>query len=268
MPMPIDAPKYKLQLTESAADTQFFDHTKLGVIEIPDIKDMEHRMAPVFDQGSLGSCTGNAFVGALEYLENKKHDIDNTNDDFIGLSRLFVYYNERMLEGTLNQDAGAMIYDGIKALSSYGSCKEEFFPYDITQFANKPSDEAYANGKQRLITHFSQVPINEEAFITTLAGSYPIVFGIMIFESFESRAVAQTGMVPMPNRNSEKCLGGHAVLVCGYNRPARLLKVRNSWGPDWGERGYFYLPFDYVFQAGLASDAWVIDDMTHFEGAA
>jgi C1A family cysteine protease len=262
MPLPGNAPKYNLIFGATQSTTQQLNESALDTTNIPDIKDMEHRMAPVFDQGQLGSCTGNAFVGALEYLENKKHNFTYGTSDFIGLSRLFVYYNERLLEGTLTQDAGAQIHDGIKALSSYGVCKEDLFPYDITQYRNKPSDAAYAEAKSRIITNFANVSINENSFITALANSLPIVFGIMIYESFESDEVARTGLVPMPTP-TEQCLGGHAVLVSGYNRTTRLLKVRNSWGADWGDNGYFYLPFDYVFTANLAADAWVISDMTN-----
>jgi len=265
MPMPTNAPKYKLVLTESKADPKLrFDHTKLSTDGIPDLKDMEHRMAPVFDQGSLGSCTGNAFVGALEYLENKRHNLTNEDHNFVDLSRLFVYFNERLLEGSVDVDAGAFIADGIKALSTRGVCREKFYPYDINRFKEIPSPEAYADGENRQITKFAQVDMTEEAFVATLGNSIPIVFGIQIFKSFESDDVARTGMVPMPTAN-EECLGGHAVLVCGYSQSKRLLKVRNSWGADWGVRGYFFLPFDYVFKAGLASEPWIIDDMEHYD---
>jgi C1A family cysteine protease len=86
------------------------------------------------------------------------------------------------------------------------------------------------------------------------------VFGITLFPSFESDSVAATGQVPMPLLN-EQPIGGHAVLVSGYNQVTRRFKVRNSWGADWGDRGYFYLPYDYVFARHYASEAWVIQDV-------
>jgi C1A family cysteine protease len=247
-------------LLEAKTISDMFDHRKLGVTNLPDVVDMAPHMAPVFNQLQLGSCSGNTFVGALEYVENKKHGFVNTDESFVGLSRLFVYYNERMIENTINEDSGAQMCDGIKALTKYGSCKEEFFPYDISKFKDKPSDAAYADGQSRVVNKFSNVEISEEAFLTVLAGGYPIPFGISIYDSFESDIVAANGLVPMPQPH-EKCIGGHAVLISGYDRNTRLLKVRNSWGEDWGDKGYFYLPFDYVFATDYASDAWVIEDM-------
>jgi C1A family cysteine protease len=258
-PSPLSGKHYNLITTPAAIGHQF-DHTKLGVTAIPDVLDMAPHMAPVFDQGQLSSCTGNTLVGALEYILNKKAGFVNTDAAFIGLSRLFVYYNERMIEGTIREDSGALLSDGIRALSTYGACKEEFFPYDVTKFSHTPSHAAYADGKTRIITQFAQVSITEDAFITTLAGGYPISIGIQIFASFESDKVAHSGLVPMPTPNEES-LGGHAVLVSGYDRTKQLLKVRNSWGACWGDKGYFYLPFAYVFGSGLASDTWVIEDI-------
>ncbi len=251
--------KYNVILTEKLS-LPVFDHTALGVEQLPPMVDMEPHMAPVFDQGQLGSCTGNAFVGAVEYMENKKNGFTNTDAAFIGLSRLYVYYNERLLEGTVSQDSGALISDGLRAIQNYGVCKETLWPYNISQFTVKPSQDAYTDGETRKSVDAASLAITQDAFLTTLAAGYPIVIGMQVFQSMESPEVAQTGMVPLPGP-SEQDMGGHAVLVSGYDMSKQLLKVRNSWGAGWGDNGYFYLPFAYGFQYGYITDAAVIRQM-------
>jgi len=93
--------------------------------------DMRSKCSPVDDQGQLGSCTANALVGALEFLELKD------GAQFVDLSRLFVYYNERVIEGTVDQDSGAFIRDGIKSVAKQGVCTESEWPYKISRFTKK-----------------------------------------------------------------------------------------------------------------------------------
>jgi C1A family cysteine protease len=212
----------------------------------PDHADLRSFCSPVEDQGALGSCTGNAIVGAMEVLENK-----SSQSPFVDLSRLFVYYNERAMEGTISQDAGAMIRDGIKSIAISGCCSEKIWPYNIKKFTSKPSKKAYTDALPRKIANYSRIT-NDDDRKKCLATGFPFVFGFPVYESFESDAVAKTGIVPMPAR-SEKMLGGHAVLAVGYDNSKGWWIVRNSWGGSWGDGGYFYLPFGYQM-----SDVWTV----------
>jgi C1A family cysteine protease len=90
-----------------------------------------------------------------------------------------------------------------------------------------------------------------------LASGYPFIFGFTVYDSFESDAVAKTGIVPMPSK-TELVLGGHAVMAVGYDDSKKWFIVRNSWGEDWGDKGYFYIPYDYLTNKNLASDFWTI----------
>lgn len=219
----------------------------------PMVKDLRPGMLPIENQSTLGACTGHAIVGALEYLEVKQ------GKPAVRLSRLFVYFNERMVEGTINEDAGANIGDGINVVAKYGACDENLWPYHIRHYKEQPNDAAYADGlKRRAITHYA-VQQTEDALISALANDLPIVFGIVVYDSFESDEVARTGLVPMPNTQTETCQGGHAVLICGYDRNRRLFLVRNSWGEDWGDGGYFWLPFDFVLNPNLADSFYVVE---------
>jgi len=226
-----------------------------SAIDVPHIVDLRDKCSPVEDQGELQSCTGHAFVGALEYLENVQQE------EFISLSRSFVYYNERLLEDAIDEDGGAALRDGIKVIAKYGVCDEALCPYDVKKFKRKPSEAAYADALRHKALEYHSVDQTEESITHCLAWNRPVVFGIMIFESFESNEVAASGVVEMP-REGEQCLGGHAVLMVGYNMHKRMFLVRNSWGPNWGAEGYFWIPFDYVLDSNLADSFWTISKLS------
>ena len=203
-------------------------------------------MPPIYDQGDLGSCTANALCAAYGF----------DSDGFLG-SRLFLYYNERLLENSIPEDAGASLADGIKCLETYGLCPETEWPYMPSQFAIKPLDSCYTNALTHMATKVYNVKTTIQDMKTTLASGTPFVIGIQVYSSFESQEVASTGQVPMPKKN-DTLLGGHAVLVVGYNDTTQKWIVRNSWGTSWGDAGHFYLPYQYLISRSLASDAWCI----------
>jgi len=218
---------------------------------LPDVVDLRDKCSPVDNQGTLGSCTANALVGSLEFCE-----LANCNaEDYFQVSRLFIYYNERKLEGTVQEDSGAMLRDGIKTLVSDGYCHEYLCPYDIENFTDEPSIEAYKDAENYKISSYHSVNgLNE--MLQCLAEGYPVVFGIKVFESFETDEVKETGNVPMPDEDYEELLGGHAVCAVGYDSNKKIIIVRNSWGTEWGMEGYFTLPFKYVEK--YANDLWTI----------
>ena len=208
-------------------------------------------MPPIYDQGQLGSCTGNAIAGAVDYDNHK------ITGDFLTPSRLWVYYQERVIEGTVSQDSGGQIRDGMKAVAQLGVCPETDWPYVITTFAQTPPQKDYTDAfKDRALT-YEAVTQDLFALKSVLATSLPIVFGFTVYESFESPAVAASGVVPMP-APSEKVVGGHAVVLVGYNDAEDRFRVRNSWGTGWGQNGYFEMPYLYVTSGSLASDFWVV----------
>jgi len=216
----------------------------------PKSTDLRAMCSNVEDQGQLGSCTANALAGALEFLERK----DGVS--FSDLSRLFIYYDERLVENTVNTDSGAMLRDGIKTLAKSGVCTESLWPYVISRFKTKPTPACYKEAAKHTITTYSRLNTLDDMRLCLAAG-YPFVFGFTVYESFESQEVARTGILPMP-KPGESTLGGHAVMAVGYDEAKKRFLIRNSWGPDWGIGGYFWMPYGYLDDRQLSDDLWTI----------
>lgn len=215
--------------------------------------DLRQYASAIDDQGNLGSCTGNSIAGAIELIDRK------INNKPLEISRLFIYYQERLMEGTVYYDAGAYIRDGIKACYTYGAPIESLWPYNENKWATRPSTAAYNDAKNRKVTGYAKCA-NFAAVKTALANGTPVVVGFDVYESFESNSVAANGMMPYPNTNTEQLLGGHAVCIVGYddNMAGGRFIVRNSWGTGWGDRGYFYMPYRVIQTTSMSSDFWTI----------
>jgi C1A family cysteine protease len=213
--------------------------------------DLSKQCPPVYDQGQLGSCTANAIAGAIEFDQIKANLTEFTP------SRLFIYYNERSMEGTINSDAGAQIRDGIKSVATLGAPPETDWPYNIAKFTQKPPAPAYTDAKQHLVVLYQRLIQELGTLKGCLASGFPFVFGFTCYESFESPQVAKTGILPMP-ASGEKVVGGHAVCCVGYDDASRMFLIRNSWGNSWGLKGYFKMPYSYLTNPRLANDLWTI----------
>jgi C1A family cysteine protease len=220
---------------------------------LPAKVDLREYCSTVENQATLGSCTANAAVGALEYLEIKNGLV---NEQFENFSRLYVYYNMREDQGTLNEDSGGTLRGTIKVLNKFGTCDEKLWGYDINKFTERPAPECYEEAEQHKIAEYRRLT-NLPDMLRCLADGYPFVFGFMVFPEFGGPEIAKTGILHLPNPN-EECQGGHAVCAVGYDMDAKTVLVRNSWGEAWGQDGYFIMPFDYINNQHLAQDYWTI----------
>ncbi|MEI8176305.1 MAG: C1 family peptidase [Candidatus Omnitrophota bacterium] len=218
------------------------------VLRLPGAVDLSSKCSAIENQGALGSCTANALAGNLEFLDSM------ADAQYKDVSRLFIYYNERLMEGTVDSDSGAFLRDGIKTLKADGVCWEDDWPYVIARFDKKPPQKCYAQARTHTISSYHRITTLPE-MLSCLTEGYPFVFGFTVYESFESDRVAQTGIVPMPKK-SERPVGGHAVMAVGFDQKDKRFIVRNSWGTDWGIDGYFTMPFEYL--ETLAADFWTI----------
>jgi len=223
---------------------------------------------PIFDQGHLGSCTANALAASFHFAMNKM-EVENGKDwtDFTP-SRLFIYYNERLMEGSVNQDAGAMIRDGIKTMAKVGVCPESVWKYDDGPdfFKQQPDTKAYEMASKCRVEGYARVAQDLSQFKMCLNSGYPFVFGFTVLSSFQTAEVARTGKMVMPQPTDQQ-LGGHAVCCVGYDDAQQVFIVRNSWGEGWGDKGYFYMPYEYMCHPALASDFWAINWVEGFKNA-
>ena len=225
------------------------------IAKLPASVDLRLTCSPIEDQGNLGSCTGNAIAGAIELVDRK-------NRKMLDVSRLFIYYEERVLEGSVSYDAGAYIRDGLKVVNKKGAPLESLWPYNINQFAVQPSTAAYTDAAKRKVTGYQKCA-NFTAVKAALAAGNPVVIGFDVYESFETVAVARTGMMPYPNVAREELLGGHAVCLVGYKDSNQRFIARNSWGTSWGDKGYFYMPYQVIQNTSMSDDFWTISGVVN-----
>ena len=221
---------------------------------LPVAVDLRSKMPPVLDQGSLGSCASHAMANTLHYLLRKEGAAE------FSPSRLFLYYNTRVKieSASPTEDTGVALRDMCKALSKWHACKEDFCPYVIEDFWKCPTKGAYADAKLHNTLSYYSVLQNLKAVKSALADGFPVVFGLQIYDSFESDAVASTGLVPMPDVQSEGLLGGHALTIVGYDDVHKTFIVMNSWAASWGDGGYCHVPYAYLMNPNLAWDFWVV----------
>ena len=225
-------------------------------VALPASVDWTDKLPPCYDQGQLGSCTANALAGALQFLQAAQ------NEPLVMPSRLFIYFNERVIEDSVASDSGAEIRDGIKSINSQGCCPESEWPYDELQFAASPLANCYADAAKELLLQYRAVDntVLEDLKAALVQGT--VVGGFTVYDSFESDSVSASGVVPMPDLSKESVQGGHAVLLVGYDDSKQAFIVRNSWGTTWGLKGYFTIPYTYFTDPDLASDFWLCQRVT------
>lgn len=218
---------------------------------LPPAADVRRCCPPVMDQGELGACVEHGTTGALRYL------LISAGRPDVPLSRLQLYYDVRKREGTIDDDAGGEIRDAIKCVATAGVAPERDWPYDVKKFKLPPPPACYVDPLRLRAISYERVAVSVLEVKSALAAGFPVVIGLDLYESFESDAVARTGVVPMPGR-SEQMVGGHCMYAVGYGQRPHTFTVRNSWNTDWGDSGDCYFPEAYIGSGTYGSDYWVI----------
>ncbi len=226
--------------------------SRVPLANLPRAVDLRPWMPVVEDQGALGSCCANALVGALEYLTVRERG-ERTD-----LSRIFVYYNQRLWDGEVRQDVGATVVDGVRVLARVGVPTERSWPYLRGLFAVQPPEPIYTEAARHKVSDWWSIDIDVDAMRACLAAGFPVVFGTRVTESFMKPPSSGMISIPSATDRDDAKHGRHALLLVGYDDARRTFVVRNSWGDDWGDRGYCYMPYAYLGNRSWTRNAWAL----------
>lgn len=227
------------------------------VSSLPFQKTIESKIKNVLDQGDLGSCVSNVFA---QYIL-----IVTSNTIFI--SRLFHYYCGRLISGYSNLvDSGLNVRKSCQIISTIGVCKEYMWPYITSNYTIIPPIFTFQYSNCRLFKKYTYSFINQSGNINTINDiktflnvfNLPVIFGFMVYSSFYSNSTITTGIVSLPDTTKEIFEGGHCMLIVGYDDEKKQLKCVNSWGSSWGDKGYCYMPYDYITNAKLCNDFCIL----------
>ena len=238
---------YKVRADPIDWRDRYYNFARVPLREVVDLRPWS---SAIEDQQHLGSCTGHAIVGAFELMLKKQNP-----DSFVDLSRLFVYYNARLIEGVVNNDDGAYVRDAIKAVNQYGVCKEELWPYVLNLYSVTPPAECYEDAKNRVIDRYYKLQ-NLHDILDALNADHPIVTSIEVYTNFEKLESTSDYVLKLPE-STDTLLGAHAITLVGYDQTKRLILARNSFGDNWCMQGYFWISFDYVEKHVM--DSWIFD---------
>lgn len=212
----------------------------------------------VRSQGYIGSCTAFASTQLFDFVR-RKNNLINWKP-----SPLFTYYATRKFVNLQDQDSGASVREALKSTARDGVAMERYWPYDMYKFTENPPEEVWINAEKHQALEYSRVDdFDKSAFLGCLNEGYPFVFGIYLYSSFNSFQTVLTGIVPMPNKENEKRIGGHCMMAVGWKKMEQegvekeFLIVQNSWGDSWADKGFCYIPMEYIM-SNDAFDFWTI----------
>lgn len=215
--------------------------------------DLRTEFTPIKDQGEMGACSAFAVVSIYEYILKKNNQTDSD------LSERYVYYNVRAARNKEDEDCGSSYFDIIQTMGSEGVCLERLCEYDDSKLSDKPSPEAYADGRTRLITKAMNVKTDLNDIRSAIAEGYPVAISLRIGDSF-----GQSGAFIKRPDPDEQC-GNHAMVICGYSDEDKLFIVRNSWNTSFGDKGYCYIPYSYIGDTDYLNMACIITQINNQE---
>lgn len=207
---------------------------------------------PIKNQLQTGSCTGHAGTSDFEWIDRKYFKASRV------FSPMFLYSNELLMEGTFPEDDGAQPRTICKVLTNIGCCEETDDPYGAGQITQPMPAEIEAAGKHKMGGYHRLQGLQDFLLALSDPTPWPVLVAFSVYESFESQKVADTGVMPVPDVAKEACLGGHEVLAVGYDLKKHVAIIQNSWGADWGDKGFFLMPLSVIANPDLVSDLWVV----------
>jgi len=251
--------KYVYNCKKQTDDNRDKYYTNILLLPLPDNIDLRLTafMPYVLDQGNLGSSVSDASANAVEFCLKKERRID------FSPSRLLIYYYlfKNLTKDVTSQGewSGCSIRNCLKEIQLQGVCNEKTWPYDISKFHSRPTNKCIREARTHVKSFkYIAIPQNSNDIKQVLANGFPILCGVNVYESFQSNKSITTGNIPMPKIKKEELLGGHAILLCGYDDNTQLFTFQNSWGENLGNKGFFTIPYEYIFNSQLSFDFWTV----------
>ena len=230
---------------------------------LPSIVSLRKHVPYVYNQGSLGTCVAHSAAQALKIVLERAHSQKYfairllTGSGVYDPSRLYIYYNSRIESGDTHRDIGTTNYGGVHAVKTYKAADEKFWPYEVGAVNRRPSHEAYADAARFKDFEYSLVSQSAYDLEDALAHGAPVMVGVQLGPSFVN--CGRDGKISMPDLKRERIIGGHSILLVGYDREKRLFEFVNHWGPLWGDSGFGYIPYDYLTDHNLSGDFYAIE---------
>lgn len=229
---------YKFNIKPTPHKISCVSYKQTNAVILPEV-DLREWDSPVDSQHTIGSCGASALVNAYENMV--KHHYP---DKFVDLSRLYVYYHTRYLENTVQSDDGVVyLRSALRAVEKYGVCPESVWPYDITKFLQQPSPDAYVAAEDHKIESYRYLQTLKD-MLEVLSKGDPFIVGITVYPGFMTLSPADSAL-SMPETTDIE-MGGHAMSIVGYNMDDAHFIAKNSFGTAWGDKGYCYIPFEYM----------------------
>jgi C1A family cysteine protease len=221
--------------------------------DLPPAIDLRPLGPPAYNQGQMGSSVAQPLAAAIQFDQMRRNE-----PPFLP-SRLFIYYNARRFAGDTSGDTGARLADAVRSVVELGVCPEDLWSYELDLLTAEPPEQCYAVAAEHRFPGVVQIVSSLENVKRCLTDSIPVVFGLTVHNSFLNSDVSETGRVPLPGPD-DPLIGGHAMLLVGYDDSQREFVVRNSWGRDWGVDGHCFIPYEYVLGAdGSQTEFWALN---------
>jgi C1A family cysteine protease len=250
---------YNYTKDTSQKEEKYNPKKKYSLARLPSKKNITVHYPAVYDQGDIGSCTGNSISIVLKYMMNRA----KSHNNFKTIpSRLFIYNNGRLHDKLpINNDSGCSIKGALKGLDEWFAVDETIYPYNKTNAFKKPDKHIYDMAKKYKQFEFERVEQNLYDIKHSIAMGIPVILGIEVYESLESKKTLYSGVISIPDTKKENYLGGHCVNLCGFDDDTELFLLCNSWGSTVGlpyKLGYFKIPYAYILDKELTNDLWRI----------
>lgn len=220
--------------------------------------DLRKHCSPVEDQELLGSCNACSIVGAMEYFHRKEHNRK------VDLSVLFLFYNARRLSRTEKENIGVLSAHAMAGLMGFGVCEDKLWPYKVDKHSIEPPAACYMDAKRFEAVQYARVPGFDECK-SLLSSGVPVTMGCFFPRRYYNEA-ADSGVMPAMT-GKEKPGGGHSLLLVGYDDDKRTWIARNSWGEDYGEKGYVHVPYALMDAYVWHEDLWAVGALEKLQNA-